>query len=86
MMRLKCKQRRITATCEQRAGLVQPEASSHPICRERSSELASGCTRFNSLLVRLIREKSCERSRQAGQDLSRGVLGAVGIDAIFLQL
>jgi hypothetical protein len=58
--------------------LVQPAGSSHTHRRALSSELpAVSCTRFNKLLVRLIRGKSCLRARQMGQDFPRGVLAVV---------
>ncbi len=63
--------------------LVQPEASSHPICRKRSSELASeGCTRVNKSRVRLIGRKSWKCSPQAGQDFLRGVLAVTAVLAL----
>ena len=55
--------------------LVQPEASSHPIAASAQANLPRiSCTKFNSLLVRLIRGKSCRRPQQMGQDFPRGVL------------
>jgi acyl-CoA synthetase (AMP-forming)/AMP-acid ligase II len=58
------------------AGQVQPEASSHPHAGTSQANLPRiSCTRLNNLLVRLIREKSCKRSRQVCQDFSRGVPG-----------
>ncbi len=55
--------------------LVQPEASSHPLAAHVRANLPRiSCTRFNGLLVRLIRGKSCKRQPQMGQDFPRGVL------------
>ena len=55
--------------------LVQPEASSHPFAEASQANLPRiSCTRFNELLVRLIRGKSCKRQPQTGQDFPRGVL------------
>jgi hypothetical protein len=60
-----------------RAALVQPEASSRPNSRERSSELASNNIRIKELPVR---GKSCLRSQQMGQDFARCILvGDIGI-------
>ena len=45
--------------------LVQPEASSHPIATSDRANLPRiSCTRFNGLLVRLIRGKSYRRPQQ----------------------
>jgi len=57
---------------------VQPEASSHPICRKRrrANLPPISCTSVNKLLVHLIRGKSWKRSRRTGQDFPRGVLGS----------
>ncbi len=55
--------------------LVQPEASSHsPAARSQANLPPISCTKFNKLLVRLIRGKPCQRSQQTGQDFPRGVL------------
>ncbi len=59
-----------------RGVLVQPEASSHPLAARSQANLPPiSCTRFNKLLVRLIRGKSCQCQLQMGQDFPRGVLG-----------
>jgi hypothetical protein len=58
--------------------LVQPAGSSHPYAaRSQASFRPKCCTIPNNWRVRLIRAKSCERSQQAGQDFSRGVLVSI---------
>jgi hypothetical protein len=55
---------------------VQPARSSHPFSAgPQASFRPASCTSLDNLLVHLIREKSCEHSRQAGENLSRGVPG-----------
>ena len=57
--------------------LVQPEASSPPFAARALASLPRiSCTKINSLLVRLIRGKSCRRPQHVGQDFPRGVLAA----------
>ncbi len=57
-------------------GLVQPAARSHPHAARAATRTFRpiSCTRFKSLLVRLIRGKSCQRQPQVSQDFPRGVL------------
>ncbi len=55
--------------------LLQPEAGSpHSAARVRTNLPRISCTRFNKLLVLLIRGKSWKRLRQTRQDFRRGVL------------
>ena len=57
--------------------LVQPEASSPPFAPRSQANLPPiSCTRFNNLLVRLIRGKSCPCQQHRGQDFPRGVLAS----------
>lgn len=54
---------------------VQPEVSSHPICRSRRAALPpKSSTRLKKWLARLIRGKSCWRQPHMGQDFRLGVL------------
>ncbi len=70
--------------------LVQTAARSHPHARSRrhANFRPVSCTRFKSLLVRLIRGKSWKRQPQTGQDFPRGVLagGAAALLYIFSTL
>jgi iron complex transport system substrate-binding protein len=63
-----------------RVALVQPAASWRPLAaRSQANLLRISCTRFNVLLVRLIRGTSRLRPQQMGRDFPRGVLVAFSI-------
>ncbi len=61
------------------ARLVQPAASSHPHAARAATRTSGRSAVLDSisLLVRLIRRKSCQRQPQTGRDFPLGVLAAV---------